>query len=346
MGIAHLTNCIATQNVGNEEEKLVNPKVSIIIPAYNTSRYITKAIESALGQTEENIEVIVVDDASTDNTVEVVKSFTDQRLKILVNETNKGPSYSRNRALKEAKGEWVALLDSDDWYAPNRLEVLLNVAIAENADIIADDIYVIKDGIDNTTLPSERCFSTKQISINKPTKIDAAYLIDLNLGITKPVIKRKFLTVNNLQFDEQIKYEEDLLLFLLCLVNGASFILMPEPYYFYRTRSGSLMTEQTQFYEQAYNTNLYLLQQEFTSKNPKLAASLSRRLSKIKLFRVYYKVKPFIKKRDFLTAFTVAIQNPLFFWALCVRFPVILNYHLLRRLALLRQIFQKKMAQL
>ena len=346
MGIAHLTNCIVTKNTGNEEEKLVEPKVSIIIPAYNTSRYITKAVESALGQTEENIEVIVVDDASTDNTVEVVKSFTDQRLTILVNETNKGPSYSRNRALKEAKGEWIALLDSDDWYAPNRLEILLNVAITENADIIADDIFVIKDGVDNTSLPSETCFSTKQININKLTKIDAAYLVDLNLGITKPIIKREFLNFHNLQFDEKIKYEEDLLLFLLCLVNGASFILLPEPYYFYRTRSGSLMTEQTQFYEQAYNTNLYLLQQEFTKNNPKLAASLSRRLSNIKLLRAYYKVKPFIKKRDFLTALTVGVQNPIFFWALCVRVPIILNYHLFRRLAFLPRIFKHKIAQL
>lgn len=320
----------------------MNPKISIIIPAYNTSRYITKAIESALEQTEQNIEVIVVDDASTDNTVEVVKSFTDKRLKILVNETNKGPSYSRNRALKEAKGEWVALLDSDDWYAPNRLEVLLNVAIAENADIIADDIYLISDGAES---PSETCFSNKKMNINKIKKIDAAYLIDFNLGITKPVIKRDFLIFNSLQFDEKIKYEEDLLLFLLCLVNGASFIILPEPYYYYRTRSGSLMTEQAEFYEQAYKTNLYLLEQEVIKKNSKLAASLSRRLSNIKLLRAYYKVKPFIKKKDFLSAFTVAVENPIFFWALCVRVPIILNYHLLRRLALLPQIFKQKIAQ-
>lgn len=68
----------------------MNPRVSIIIPAYNTDNYIKQAIESALGQTESRIEVIVVDDASTDKTVEVVRTFTDQRLKLLVNESNKG----------------------------------------------------------------------------------------------------------------------------------------------------------------------------------------------------------------------------------------------------------------
>ncbi len=333
----------------------MNPKISIIIPAYNTGSYITRAIESALGQTEQNIEVIVVDDASTDNTVEVVRSFSDKRLKLLVNETNKGPSYSRNRALKEAKGEWIALLDSDDWYALNRLETLLQVASTENADMIADDIHLIQDNTDyphnihliqdNTDYPHNTCFSVKKLCFKKPTNIDAADFIDLSLGITKPLIKRDFLMSHALEFNEELKYEEDLFLFLLCLVNGARFIIFPEPYYFYRSRTGSLMTEQPQFYEQAYNTNLYLLQQEFTKTNPKLAASLYRRLSHMKRLRAYYKVKPFIKKRDFLTALTVAVKNPIFFWALCLNIPVILNYHLSQRLALLNQFFVTQKTQ-
>lgn len=140
----------------------MNPRVSIIIPAYNTDNYIKQAIESALGQTESRIEVIVVDDASTDKTVEVVRTFTDQRLKLLVNESNKGPSYSRNRALKEAKGEWVALLDSDDWYAPNRLEKLLQVAYQKNADLIADDMHLIADDTDSS---HNTYFSGKKIKL-------------------------------------------------------------------------------------------------------------------------------------------------------------------------------------
>ncbi|BAY91940.1 MULTISPECIES: glycosyltransferase family 2 protein [unclassified Tolypothrix] len=320
----------------------MNPRVSIIIPAYNTDNYIKQAIESALGQTESRIEVIVVDDASTDKTVEVVRTFTDQRLKLLVNESNKGPSYSRNRALKEAKGEWVALLDSDDWYAPNRLEKLLQVAYQKNADLIADDMHLIADDTDSS---HNTYFSGKKINFKTPINIDTTYFIDFSLGITKPLIKREFLICHALEFNEELKYGEDLFLFLLCLVNGACFTIVPEPYYFYRSRTGSLMTEQTQFYEQAYNTNLYLLQQEFTKKDPKIAASLYRRLSEMKLLRAFYKVKPYIKKKDFLNAWIVAMQNPIFFWALCVRIPIILNYHLSRRLSLLTQIFTNQKTQ-
>ncbi len=315
----------------------MNPKVSIIIPTHNTSSYITKAIESALEQSEKNIEVIIVDDASSDNTVENVRNFTDSRLKILVNETNKGPSYSRNRALKEAKGEWIALLDSDDWYAPQRLEILLHTADTENANMIADNMHLIQEGAE---YPHNTYFANEKISFNKPTKINAINLIDLSLGITKPLIKRDFLVQHSLEFNEALRYEEDFFLFLYCLLQGAIFVVVPEPYYFYRTRTGSLMTKQREFYEQAYNTNCYLLQQDFTKKNPELMYSLSKRFSQIKQLRAYYRVKPFIKRRVFFAALIEALKNPIFFRALWVKLPVIFKYHMSGKLAIFNLIFR------
>ncbi|MGB6297659.1 MAG: glycosyltransferase family 2 protein [Rivularia sp. (in: cyanobacteria)] len=302
----------------------MNPKVSIIIPAYNTSIYITKAVKSALEQTEKNIEVIVVDDASSDNTVEVVSKIVDKRLKILVNESNLGPSYSRNRGIKVAKGEWIALLDSDDWYEPQRLEILLGTANAENANMISDNMHLIKEGAE---YPHNTFFANQGISFNQPTRIDAVNLIDLSLSITKPLIKRDFLVKHSLEFNEALKYEEDFYLFFFCLLKGAKFVVVPEPLYFYRTRTGSLMTKQREFYEQAYNTNRYLLEQDFTKDNPELLHSLSKRFSQIKQLRAYYRVKPFIKKNDFLAAFIEAFKNPIFFQALWVKLPVILKYH-------------------
>ncbi|MBD2341698.1 glycosyltransferase family 2 protein [Calothrix sp. FACHB-156] len=126
----------------------MKPEVSVIIPSYNTENYIYQAIDSALNQTLKNIEIIVVDDASTDGTLNVLKKFNDPRLKILVNPKNIGVAGTRNRALKVAKGQWVAVLDSDDWYAPERLERLLQVAYSEGADMVADDLYFIEDGQD------------------------------------------------------------------------------------------------------------------------------------------------------------------------------------------------------
>ncbi|WP_414584584.1 glycosyltransferase family 2 protein [Scytonema sp. PCC 10023] len=305
----------------------MNPKVSIIIPTYNTEKYIAQAITSALEQTERNIEVIVVDDASTDSTVEVVRGFTDERLKLFVNERNGGPSYTRNRALKEARGEWIALLDSDDWFAPERIERLLHIAYEENADLIADDMYWIKDGSDspwNTTL------SLEKICFNQPIQIDSVYFLDFNLSITKPLIKRSFLLQHGLEFNEALRYEEDLLLFLMCLLNGANFVIVPEQFYFYRNRMDSLTTEYQDFFEQAYKTNSYLLQQELVKNNPKLVHSLSRRLLKMKRTRAFCRVRKFIKKGALLGALAEAVQNPSFFLALWVRLPGILKYHFSR----------------
>lgn len=96
--------------------------VSIIMPAYNTGRYISESIKSVLAQSYSDWELIIVDDCSTDNTDEVVASFNDPRIRYMKNEKNSGAAVSRNRALREAKGKWIAFLDSDDLWLPEKLE--------------------------------------------------------------------------------------------------------------------------------------------------------------------------------------------------------------------------------
>lgn len=101
----------------------MNELVSIIMPSYNTANYIEASIESVRHQTYENWELIIVDDCSTDNTDEVVRPFlTDGRIRYLKNEQNSGAAVSRNQALREAKGKWIAFLDSDDLWLPEKLE--------------------------------------------------------------------------------------------------------------------------------------------------------------------------------------------------------------------------------
>lgn len=101
----------------------MNELVSIIMPSYNTGKYIAESIRSVQQQTYENWELIIVDDCSTDNTNEVVKPYLkDQRIRYLKNEKNSGAAVSRNRALREAEGRWIAFLDSDDLWMPEKLE--------------------------------------------------------------------------------------------------------------------------------------------------------------------------------------------------------------------------------
>ena len=100
--------------------------VSIIMPSYNTANYIAASIQSVLDQTYQNWELLLVDDCSTDDTDAVVAPFlTDARIRYLKNERNSGAAISRNRALREAKGRWIAFLDSDDLWYPTKLEAQL-----------------------------------------------------------------------------------------------------------------------------------------------------------------------------------------------------------------------------
>lgn len=96
--------------------------VSIVMPSYNTAEYIGASIRSVLSQTYQNWELLIVDDCSTDNTDAVVAGFADSRIRYLRNEKNSGAAVSRNYALREAKGRWIAFLDSDDLWAPEKLE--------------------------------------------------------------------------------------------------------------------------------------------------------------------------------------------------------------------------------
>ena len=99
---------------------------SIIMPSYNTAPYIKETIQSVLDQTYTNWELIIVDDCSTDNTEEVLATINDSRIRYFKNEKNSGAAVSRNKALREAKGQWIAFLDSDDLWMPEKLEKQIN----------------------------------------------------------------------------------------------------------------------------------------------------------------------------------------------------------------------------
>lgn len=110
----------------------MNDLVSIIMPSYNTAEFISQSIESVLNQTHANWELIIVDDCSEDETEKVVLKFGDKRIKFIKNEKNSGAAITRNKALREAKGKWIAFLDSDDLWTPDKLEKQINFMIVND----------------------------------------------------------------------------------------------------------------------------------------------------------------------------------------------------------------------
>ena len=111
-------------------EQNLNPLVSVVMPAYNAERFIAKAIESVLNQTIQDFELIVVDDCSKDATASIAEEYSvrDSRVKLLKNEQNLRVAGTRNRALEVCRGEYVALLDSDDIWYPDTLEKQIALA--------------------------------------------------------------------------------------------------------------------------------------------------------------------------------------------------------------------------
>ena len=121
--------------------------VSIIMPSYNTEQYIGESIKSVQAQTYENWELIIVDDCSTDNTDTAVEPFlSDERIRYLKNSRNSGAAVSRNYALREAKGKWIAFLDSDDLWLPDKLEKQINFMTENNYKFTYTDYKICLNG--------------------------------------------------------------------------------------------------------------------------------------------------------------------------------------------------------
>ncbi|NLD25278.1 glycosyltransferase family 2 protein [Candidatus Dojkabacteria bacterium] len=114
-----------------------NPKVTVLMPAYNAEKYIETAIESILNQTYKDFEFIIVNDCSTDSTLDIIKKYAkkDKRIKIISNKENQKIAQTLNNGLKEAKGKYIARLDADDWSHPERLEKQVNF-MEENPRIV------------------------------------------------------------------------------------------------------------------------------------------------------------------------------------------------------------------
>lgn len=310
-------------------------EVSVIIPAYNTEKYIPKAIASLLSQTLENIEIIVVDDCSTDNTVRVVQSFNDPRLRLLLNSRNLGAGGARNRALRAARGKWVAVLDSDDWYAPERLARLVQVAEQKNADLVVDDLHLIEDG---SSAPWGTMISESGQSIAAITQISAADFIrssiegtkGLRLGFSKPLFRREFLVKHQIEYDETIKVTQDFWIDMECFLHGAAFFLVPEAYYFYRARPGSLVSsnKMKRLEDECRAVNEFLQHQDYLNRNPQVLTALLSKKRETKKWLDYYQVVEPLKQGQLSTAVVNMIVNPAFLHHLSAQAPKIVKRRL------------------
>src|SRR5271154_5885313 len=216
---------------------------SVIIAAYNVSGIVGRAIRSAAAQTFPALEILVIDDCSTDNTVEVVKALARDipALRLLSTSVNGGAAAARNVGLRAAKADWIALLDSDDAWKPGRLKRLSEVASATSADFVADNLVVWDAVADAEFKPSyyELPEPQKQITLLDLFRADDNFnFSNATFSLMKPICRREFLVDHKLEYNETLKVGEDFVFFAESLFNKAKIVLIEEAFYIYSMPSG------------------------------------------------------------------------------------------------------------
>jgi succinoglycan biosynthesis protein ExoO len=220
----------------------IRPIVSVIMANHNGAAYLGEAIASVLAQTLDAIELIIADDASTDDSLAIVRSLmaTDPRIRLVAAQSNGGPARTRNRALDLARGDWIAIVDADDVIAPHRLARLVGAGEARGVDIVADDLLYFVDGAE----PHARLLQDAILA--GPEQVTPEGFIAgksqaggaVAFGYLKPLIRRSALA--GLRYDETLRIGEDYDLLLRLLLGGAELCVLPEPMYHYRRHSRSV----------------------------------------------------------------------------------------------------------
>jgi succinoglycan biosynthesis protein ExoO len=221
------------------------PVVSVIVPVYNAADTIRQALQSAVQQTLRNIEIIVFDDCSSDQSVAIVQAMAaqDHRIRLLIGDHNRGPSAGYNRAIAAATGTWLAILDADDWFTPERLNVMVDIALATDADFVLDNELLFDAGAGRmvgTAFPVHAGY--RPIELNEFLRNCMTGLSRYDYGLLQPLLRRAFVERHNIKFHEIYRFGEDFLYMLDCFAADGKGILTFQAMYVVRqpvgTRSG------------------------------------------------------------------------------------------------------------
>lgn len=221
------------------------PEMTFVVAAYNVEAFIEIAVRSALAQIYVSVEVIVVDDASSDGTAAVVERLAadDPRVILIKNKQNVGPGAARNIAIQRARGRWIAILDGDDCVAADRASKMIACANATGADIVGDNFErITAEGTPTRRLLFSKAGVPFLFFVEAPAFIAANELLGnrrFSLGAIKVVVKSEFLRTHDIRHFEDLPVGEDFHFILTCLFRGGKFVVSSDPGYRYRIRPGS-----------------------------------------------------------------------------------------------------------
>ncbi len=212
------------------------PIISIIIPVYNEEARIEQCIRSIQNQTIEDVEIIAVNDGSTDESYDILQRLRelDSRI-IILNFTNKGAAVARTQGLKNSTGKYVGFVDADDWIEPTMFETLISTIETDKTDLVVCDILKEYPHLSYSVLQ----LSTHEIISER--LLEKMILMEFDYSICNKLYKRDLLLKNNITFDEDLRLSQDAL-FNFCVfscINKLS--ITPQPLYHYVAKENSLM---------------------------------------------------------------------------------------------------------
>jgi glycosyltransferase involved in cell wall biosynthesis len=262
-----------------------------------------------------DLEIVIVDDASTDATLEIAGRIAarDSRVRVLHNERNSGPSVSRNRAIAAARGEWIAILDADDSWFPERLERML--ADAGNADVVSDDLYTVRGTLFKLEEPVlSSMLQEARIKITRPRRLDLRDLVRYELALLKPIIRRSFLGRHELSYDPTLLRAHDFYLYFDILAQGGRWLQLPEGYYLYykhglAAKDKDQRVKRTTLTE-TVESNRSLLNHPAAVGDKALIAALERRIRKAQRRIAFATAQDAVRQRRFADLARWLVGNP------------------------------------
>lgn len=278
-------------------------KISIIVPVYNTEKFLEKCLNSLINQTLKDIEIICINDGSTDNSLQILKKFAnkDKRIQI-INQTNSGPSIARNIGIKKAKGEYIGFVDSDDWVDSNFFEQLYVNVKKNNADIGVAGIKRVRSykWKYHIKLDKEKVIN----EINE--KFQICDVPDKCYPVNK-IYKLAELQKLNINFEPNV-YFEDRLFTAQVLINLKTLVTVPNTYYNYWTNPNSIVkTKSKKKSEDSKYTKEKLM--KYLKENN---VNLDHYFSKIKKFKflglTFLKIKYYKYKKEFILLNQIKFQ--------------------------------------
>ena len=308
------------ENVAMETDRpgsAATPLVSIVVANHNGGVFIEDALASAARQTLRNVEIIVVDDASSDDSVPRVRRLMkrDTRIRLTQTPQRSGPGGARNHGLAMARGSWVAILDSDDLMHPQRLAWLVEAAEASGAEIIADNQMVFDHaGVVPARPLLARLPQGGVVSVEEYVDSNRFFSGATPLGYLKPLFLRSFMAAAGCRYDPDLVIAEDYDLVLRLLLAGARFQVEPQMTYFYRRHGQSIshrLSTQTllPMLEADRALRARLATTSFRQSRPVVDA-LDRRRDTILQALDFERLVSALKRRDWACALHVACTRP------------------------------------